>query len=101
MIRRSGEIKRQAEYKGLWYDVPFIRVDGFPARNSVHFADIKTTTFLFLIVNGSVRNAKLVMIETSMPLENLRIEGLAKLAAGSTTEYKRLWSSCKTSLGQQ
>jgi putative transposase len=22
-----GEIKRQAEYKGLWYDVPFIQVD--------------------------------------------------------------------------
>jgi len=45
----------------------FKSIDGFPARNFARFADIKTTTYLFLIGNGDVRIVKRIMIETSMP----------------------------------
>jgi IS605 OrfB family transposase len=80
-----GEIRRQAEYKGIWYDVPFITVDRwFPSSK-------------LCSVCGSINNdLSLSDREWRCPkcgtdhdrdinaAQNLRMEGRSILAAGST-----------------
>ncbi len=64
-----SKFRRQAEYKEPGTTLLSYRlINGFQARNFARFVNTRTTTFLFLIANGNVRSAKLIMIGTSMPL---------------------------------
>jgi putative transposase len=80
-----GEIRRQAEYKGAWYDVPFIPVDQwFPSSKLCSVCEYKNND-----LSLSDREWKCPRCETRHDrdinaAQNLRIEGLRKLAGGST-----------------
>ena len=79
-----GEIKRQAEYKGFWYDVPFIQVDRwFPSSKLCSVCGYRNNE-----LSLSDREWRCPGCETHHDrdinaAQNLRIEGLTKLASGS------------------
>jgi putative transposase len=79
-----GEIKRQAEYKGLWYDVAFIEVDRwFPSSKLCSVCGYKNKD-----LSLSAREWRCPDCETDHDrdinaAQNVRIEGLRKLASGS------------------
>jgi putative transposase len=80
-----GEIKRQAEYKGLWYDVPFIPVDRwFPSSKLCSVCGYKNNDLSLSDREWVCQDCETHHDRDSNAAQNLRIEGLAKLAAGST-----------------
>jgi putative transposase len=79
-----GEIRRQAEYKGLWYDIPFIPVDRWvPGSKLCSVCGYRNND-----LSLSAREWRCPDCETHHDrdinaAQNLRNEGLAKLASGS------------------
>jgi putative transposase len=97
-----GEIKRQAEYKGLWDDVPFIPVDRwFPSSKLCSVCGYKNNDLSLSDREWMCPECGTKHDRDINAGQNLRIEGLSILAGGSTTEYKRLWSSRKTRCCEQ
>jgi putative transposase len=80
-----GEIKRQAEYKGLWYDVPFIPVDRwFPSSKLCSVCEYKNNDLSLSDREWMCPDCKTHHDRDINAARNLRIEGLSILAAGST-----------------
>jgi putative transposase len=80
-----GEIKRRAEYKGLWYDVPFIPVDRwFPSSKLCSVCGYKNNDLSLSDREWRCPDCETHHDRDINAAENLRIEGLTKLAGGST-----------------
>jgi putative transposase len=80
-----GEIKRQAAYKGLWYDIPFIPVDQwFPSSKLCSVCVYKNNDLSLSDREWMCPDCKTHHDRDINAARNLRIEGLSILAAGST-----------------
>ena len=80
-----GEIKRQAEYKGFWYDVAFIPVDRwFPSSKLCSVCGYKNKGLSLSAREWRCRDCETHHDRDINAAQNLRIEGLTKLAGGST-----------------
>jgi len=80
-----GEIKRQAEYKGIWYDVPFISVDRwFPSSKLCSVCGSKYNDLSLSDREWTCPECGTDHDRDINAAQNLRKEGLSILAAGST-----------------
>jgi putative transposase len=79
-----GEIKRRAEYKGFWYDVPFIQVDRwFPSSKLCSDCGYRNNDLSLSAREWRCPDCGTHHDRDINAAENLRIEGLTKLASGS------------------
>jgi putative transposase len=80
-----GEITRQAEYKGLWYDIPFIPVDQwFPSSKLCSVCGYKNKDLSLSDREWMCPECETKHDRDINAAQNLRIEGLSILAGGST-----------------
>jgi putative transposase len=80
-----GEIKRQAKYKGFWYDIPFIPVDQwFPSSKLCSVCGYKNNDLSLSDREWRCPDCETHHDRDINAAQNLRIEGLTKLAGGST-----------------
>jgi putative transposase len=80
-----GEIKRQAEYKGIWYDVPFIQVDRwFPSSKLCSVCGYRNNDLSLSDREWMCPDCETKHDRDINAGQNLRIEGLSILAGGST-----------------